>query len=828
MCSLIALAAAAQEPAPLAARHREFLDQVELLLQPEERLVFLSLRREYQREAFVRAFWRAHDPFPATARNELLESMALGLAAARDRFDDLADERARHMILHGPPLRTETHRCDFLRPLEVWHYRESALLRGEFTLVFLQLGSKYQLWRPAEGLFPIVLFASSLDERDVSTRIAEECTRGDQLLQAFSLALDWERLREASPLLRRANPEWARSFLLASTDLPDGALPLQATLALGYPGRHQSRTVLQATVQEATSKLADQFTGADPAERVVHFLLDGEVLRNDELFESFRYRFDLPYHEGQEPLPLVVERYLRPGDYRLVLKVRELGLDRYWRLDQQLVVPLREPPASVVHEPALAAVDPLREANTTLGAGVALTEEDGEVPAQPAATLLLRPPGDQLLVGRVRIEAVITGEHIARVAFALDDRPVMSKARPPYSVELDLGTAPRMRRLQAVALDSSGAALARDELVLNAGPHRFDVRLIEPQRGRAYRHSVRAAAEVHVPELERLDRVEFYLNQALVATVYQPPFVQPILIPAGRDLAYVRVVGYLEGGATAEDVVFVNAPDLLDVVEVSMVELYTTVLDRRGETARDLVAEDFRVFEDGTEQRVRRFEPVRDLAIHAGILLDVSTSMEDRLDEASDAALYFFEQVLGARDRACLFIFSDRPRLVVPFTSQAEVLAGGLASLVAEGETALWDSVIFSLHNFSGLKGKRALIVLTDGEDSSSEYSFDEALDYARRSGVALYTIGIGIPTRSMDVRARLGRLSSDTGGDSYFIDGASELKRVYSRIEDELRAQFLLVYQSASTSSDGRFREVRIAVRRPGLKATTQRGYYP
>jgi Ca-activated chloride channel family protein len=165
---------------------------------------------------------------------------------------------------------------------------------------------------------------------------------------------------------------------------------------------------------------------------------------------------------------------------------------------------------------------------------------------------------------------------------------------------------------------------------------------------------------------------------------------------------------------------------------------------------------------------------------------------------------------------------------VVPFSGQVEVLAGGLASLVTEGETALWDSLIFALHNFNGLKGKRALMVLSDGEDSNSEYSYDDALEYARRSGVALYTIGIGISPRAMDVRSRLSRLGTETGGGSYFIDGTGELKRVYAKIEAELRAQFLIVYQSDNQATDGRYREVEVKVKRPSLRASTQRGYYP
>ena len=184
-------------------------------------------------------------------------------------------------------------------------------------------------------------------------------------------------------------------------------------------------------------------------------------------------------------------------------------------------------------------------------------------------------------------------------------------------------------------------------------------------------------------------------------------------------------------------------------MEVDFVELYTSVLDRKGNNIEDLDAGQFRVFEDEIEQEIRRFERVVDLPIHATLILDASTSMEPDLHQAERAALRFFEEVIQPKDRAAVIVFNDQPELKVPLTSNHEVLAGGLAGVTAEGETALYDSLVFGLYYLGGLRGKRALIVLTDGEDSSSKYSFTDALDFARESGVAVYAIGLGISSRN-------------------------------------------------------------------------------
>jgi hypothetical protein len=185
--------------------------------------------------------------------------------------------------------------------------------------------------------------------------------------------------------------------------------------------------------------------------------------------------------------------------------------------------------------PALASADRPTAPVATTAANAALrrvAERLGEANASISTgdhTIKILALPDILTVGRLRVEARARGEGIAKVSFALNGRLVMKKSKPPYSVELDLGDEPRFHTLRVAALDAEGRELANDEVMVNAGPHRFSVRLLEPRHGKAYRSSVRAHAEVEVPEGERLDRVEFFLNETLVATLFQPPFEQPLL-----------------------------------------------------------------------------------------------------------------------------------------------------------------------------------------------------------------------------------------------------------------------------------------------------------
>jgi len=284
-------------------------------------------------------------------------------------------------------------------------------------------------------------------------------------------------------------------------------------------------------------------------------------------------------------------------------------------------------------------------------------------------------------------------------------------------------------------------------------------------------------------------------------------------------------VAYLADGNSTESVVFVNAPENLEEMNVDLVELYTTVLDRDGHPVTSgLAAKDFGVTEDGARQQIVRCDRVTDMPIHAAVAIDISASMQSSLPKAQEAALRFLEGTVKPRDRAALITFNDHPNLAVKFTHDLRDLAGGLAGLKAERGTALYDSLVYSFYTFNGLKGRRALLLLSDGRDEGSRFTWEEALEFARRAGVTVYAIGLGDDVE----KKKLSRLSEETGGRAFFPKAAGELPAIYATIEEELRSQYLIAYQSATARKDPGFRSVDLKVSRPGLEAKTIRGYYP
>ena len=678
--------------------------------------------------------------------------------------------------------------------------------RSGITVILIFLTPRDQssfLWHP--------------DTAGAETQIANaaRCIGGDKLQVAASSirgqGLDWELAFQgmvAKP--RPKNQEWLDTFQAFTTALPPDAKTFDAEIDFEFPGRYQHRTVIQGMMTVPVESVAQ---GESLGFRSYNFELTGEVVRGDQLFENFRYKFSFPSDDylGIQ-IPMAFQRYLRPGEYKLVLRLEDLNGESFYRYEEPLEVPRVEERY-------------VRPESLDSQASRLFAEATAAV-ARGDTSIRIVPPRSLLQSGLVRFDTLAVGEQIAKVAFILDERRLLTKTRPPYNVEIDLGEFPEPHILRVEALDDGESVVAFDEIQLNVAGDRFGVQLIEPRADVEYSSSLLARARVDVPDGSSLERVEYYLNDRLVATLYQAPFAQPIALPPIGELIYVRAVAYLSDGTAAEDVVFINSPDQLERVEVQRVELYTTVLDAFGRPVSGLEQGDFEVFEDKVKQEVLKFETVADQAIHVGILFDNSASMGPILDHTRIAALRFFKEALTPRDRAAVITFNRMPRLAVPLTNDLRRLGGGLAGLTPEGETALYDSVMFGLYYFAGVRGQRALLLLSDGQDEASRFDFEETLDYARRAGVTLYAIGLFQGESA--VRSKLERLSDETGGRAFFISDLGQLSQVYSLIQEELRSQYLLSYQSSNRDETEAFRAIQVRLSRKDLTPKTLSGYYP
>ncbi len=459
------------------------------------------------------------------------------------------------------------------------------------------------------------------------------------------------------------------------------------------------------------------------------------------------------------------------------------------------------------------------------------------LPAPKAVHLMA--PEAAMVMGRTTFDTVVSQARVARVDFLLDGKPIGSAMAPPYSTTVDLGKLPETHRIEAVAFGSDGEELGRDLLTVNAGMGAFRVRIVRPEpKGASSERQVvgpvEVEARIETPRGGELNRVEFYWKEELVATRFAPPFVQQVTVPPDNASGFVRVVGHLEDGITAEDVVFVNSRGSTERLDVDLVELYVVVTDRRGRPVRGLERDSFLVLEEGVEQKLAGFGDAGDQPLTVGLAIDSSASMFVKLPEVQDAAASFVQSLRTRRDRAFVVGFGNEPELTRDTTSDMTGVVDGLYRLKPDGQTAIWKAVVYSLVQLQGAGGKKALIVFSDGADEDPDFSYRTAFDFARRVGAPIYFIVSNdeihrTAGKSLTVRGFLGRLrklTSEVGGKVYLTRVTDDLEDVYRDIEEELRSQYLISYY-AQDFGGNRWRRVTVEVREPGAEARTLSGYF-
>ncbi|HYG63147.1 MAG TPA: VWA domain-containing protein, partial [Thermoanaerobaculia bacterium] len=594
----------------------------------------------------------------------------------------------------------------------------------------------------------------------------------------------------------------------AKTELPQAAAPLEiGQVLIDFPDLQSQRMITRTlvTIPAASLKAAPGEKGDE-----VRVVVEGLVEQASGVFEDFRVRFKVPAPKAAEPVALSFERQLRPDrQFLMRLRVRDEVSGAEAMLTRGFKVPRLPEPS-----PEWDAI------NVAQG-------EEMKVALQTADSLVLLPPAEEVVFGLWRADALVTGERIQKVTFLLDGKAQVSRGRPPFTAEIRLPAVPTEGIVRAEGYDAQNRLVAADEVVLNRPREAFRVAVTEPAEGAAVSGRTRVTAEVTVPEARKVEKVEFSLNDQPVATLTQPPWQVQVDIP-GDEIVYVTVAATLDNDDRLEEVRFLRAPENLEHIDVQLVELFATVTDRSGQVVRGLVADDFEVLEQGKPQPLSKFELVENLPLTVGLVLDTSGSMEASLSEAQRAAADFLKSVVKPKDRAFAMQFAGKPNLLIAPTDDIEAVSQSLQNFQAVGMTALHDAVVASLHYFRSTRGQRALVLLSDGDDTASAVSFEDALEYARRSGVAVYTIGLKVGLGGVSVRNKLNRLAESTGGRSFYIDKAEELSSVYGQIEQELRSRYLLAFQTQHPEGEKTYRAVEVRVKKSGLKARTARGYYP
>ena len=271
---------------------------------------------------------------------------------------------------------------------------------------------------------------------------------------------------------------------------------------------------------------------------------------------------------------------------------------------------------------------------------------------------------------------------------------------------------------------------------------------------------------------------------------------------------------------------------------VEVVSLNVTAVDGTGHFVTELPKESFNVYEDGQPQEIQFFNR-SNLPIALSILLDTSASMEDKIQTAQEAAVGFVKH-LRAQDLGQVIDFDSRVLISQSFTSNVKDLEDAIRKTTAGGSTSLHNAIYISLKELKKIQARnadevnrQAIVVLSDGEDTSSLVSFDEVLELAKRSETAIYAIGLRgkgpdhLRGSFNEADYVLRELAQQTGGRVFFARSASELVGIYEQISDELSSQYMIGYTSRNPKRDGAWRRVLVRVKEPNITARTKQGYY-
>jgi len=267
---------------------------------------------------------------------------------------------------------------------------------------------------------------------------------------------------------------------------------------------------------------------------------------------------------------------------------------------------------------------------------------------------------------------------------------------------------------------------------------------------------------------------------------------------------------------------------------VDEVNVLFIATDKHGKFVRDLNQNDFAILDDHKPpQSILNFRRETDLPLHLGLLIDVSGSVHGRFDFEQNAAISFLQHSIRAGfDKAYVVGFNTHLQMSQDFTDNVQLLSAGVHNLQDGGGTALFDAVYKTCHD-KLLKDKsehpvrKAIIILSDGEDNQSEVSKAQAIEMAQRAEVIIYAISTDDSGLILRGDKTLEQLAEATGGRAFFPFKMKDITHSFAAIEDELRSQYVVSYKPADFDADGRYRSIEISANKKDLQVRARKGYF-
>ncbi len=269
-------------------------------------------------------------------------------------------------------------------------------------------------------------------------------------------------------------------------------------------------------------------------------------------------------------------------------------------------------------------------------------------------------------------------------------------------------------------------------------------------------------------------------------------------------------------------------------VRTDEVNVVFTVVDKQGMFVKDLKQEQFRILDNNQPpQKILNFRAQTDLPLYVGLLIDSSNSIRDRFQFEKDAVAEFLYEVIRPKsDQAFILAFDETWDVTQDFTGDMDKLRNGIKGIKAGGGTALWDAVYFACRDKlmkepAANAVRRAIILVSDGDDNQSRVLREEAIDMAQRAEVIIFTVSTSLVNNHTRGDDHLRALAEATGGRAFFPTKLDEVSSAFSEIQEELRSQYSISYRPDRLVTDGKFRPIQIIADNKKLKVRAKRGYF-
>jgi VWFA-related protein len=313
-----------------------------------------------------------------------------------------------------------------------------------------------------------------------------------------------------------------------------------------------------------------------------------------------------------------------------------------------------------------------------------------------------------------------------------------------------------------------------------------------------------------------------------IAALCAPLCFAPLLAQNPAPSGQATIPSATESGAAESD----DATRI--ILDVTRVNILFTVTDKKGRFVTDLGKNDFDIVENKKSQTIQQFTAESDLPLRLAVLVDTSNSIRDQFRFEQQAAIRFIQSVLRPReDRIMLVSFDSEAELVTDLTDDMKKLEAGVQSMRPGGGTALYDAIYFAakeklMADQPRDKFRRAMIVISDGQDTESRMTRDQALEMAQKADVVIYAISTNIKRDDLDGDKVLRYLADETGGQAFFPFKVEDLDQSFENIANELRHQYNIFYRPEPLKTDGLYHPVTVKTRaRKDLVVRARKGYY-